>query len=347
MSFPGTRKELEDYLAQSRQRHIHLFHSSTPGSLVFSNNHILYKTAELHGDAPPDQQKKTCLDLPYDIGLCVEHARKHPHFHGFIITKNNFWRQFHISIIDVPITVNVDNRGQANLALGVICVVVNDNGTGLQWSLYVHTVHFRKTETKLLKDSLGQYVPFGDPQIWHNHRNLFRGPEPSPFLRCLYKLYPDTYTSILKEPWKKWREYTYCLHPNCGKCNTSGVTLPTQPLWHFQSTVQLHQPQVYSSPPLLYQTTSVSQSTSTISTSTSQNNTPPPATGNSIPSHNTPQHAQQIPIQPLSQHPTKYPAILIPPLPQHPTTPPAILIPLQLALLMVLFLLGNVRISYV
>ena len=94
MSIPGTRKELEDYLAQSRQRHIHLFNSSTPGSLVFSNNHILYKTTELHGDAPPDEQKKMCLDIPYDIGLCVEHAIKHPQFHGLIITKTIFGDNF-------------------------------------------------------------------------------------------------------------------------------------------------------------------------------------------------------------------------------------------------------------
>ena len=117
---------------------------------------------------------------------------------------------------------------------------------------------------------------------------IYSEDETLPFLKCLYKLYTDTYASILKEPWKKWREYTYCLHPNCGKCNMSRVTSSTQLLWHFQSTVQLHQPQVYSSPPLLYHTTSVSQSTSTISTSTSQNNTPQLATGNSIPSHNTP-----------------------------------------------------------
>ena len=175
---------------------------------------------------------------------------------------------------------------------------------------------------------------------------IYSEDETLPFLKCLYKLYTDTYASILKEPWKKWREYTYCLHPNCGKCNMSRVTSSTQLLWHFQSTVQLHQPQVYSSPPLLYHTTSVSQSTSTISTSTSQNNTPQLATGNSIPSHNTPP-CQAIAIQPLPQHPTKCPAILIPHLPQHPTTPPAILIPPQLALLLVLSLLKNIRISYI
>ena len=101
MSFPGTRKELEDYLEQSRHRHRNLFNSSIPGSLVFSNNHILYKTAELHGDVPADQQKKTCLDIPFDIGLCAEHAIKRPPFHGLIITKNNFWRQFYIAIVDV------------------------------------------------------------------------------------------------------------------------------------------------------------------------------------------------------------------------------------------------------
>ena len=94
MSFPGTREELEDYLAQPRQRHRHLFHGGPPGSLVFLNNHILYKSTELHGDVPPDQQKKMCLDLPYDIGLCVEEAINCPYFHGLIFTKKSFGDNF-------------------------------------------------------------------------------------------------------------------------------------------------------------------------------------------------------------------------------------------------------------
>ena len=41
-------------------------------SIVFSNNHILYKTPEFYEDAPAYLEDKTCLDLPFDIGhqLC-------------------------------------------------------------------------------------------------------------------------------------------------------------------------------------------------------------------------------------------------------------------------------------
>ena len=90
-------------------------------------------------------------------------------------------------------------------------------------------------------------------------------------VQCLYDHYPNTHVSISNNDWKKWRQYAYCLHPNCGNCTRSRVTLPTHPLWCFQSTVQLQQPKVYSLQPVLYQTTSVSQSASIISTSTSLN----------------------------------------------------------------------------
>ena len=108
MYFSGTREDLEQYLATSREHHQSLFRT---GSLVFSNNHILYKTAEFHEDAPADQEDKMCLDIPFNIGLFAHTAINHPHFHGLHYTvteETNSWRQFYIAKVDLPIGVNVD-----------------------------------------------------------------------------------------------------------------------------------------------------------------------------------------------------------------------------------------------
>ena len=104
MFFSGTRKDLEQYLATSSEHHQIFFNA---GTLVFSNNHILYKTSEFHEDVPGDEEDKTCLDIPFDIGLCADTAINCPDFHGLHYNKKtNSWRQFYITKVDLPIRVN-------------------------------------------------------------------------------------------------------------------------------------------------------------------------------------------------------------------------------------------------
>ena len=175
MNFSGSREDLEQYLATSRQHHKSWFNA---GRIAFANNHIIYKTAKFHKDAPADQEDKMCLDVPFDIGLCARTAINCPHFHGLHYNKETkSWRQFYIAKVDLPIGVNVV-RGQVKLDSAVICLIVKDYRKGLDNSLYVHTLHLRKTENKLLEDSLGKYVQVGDTKLLHNHRNLFREPKP-------------------------------------------------------------------------------------------------------------------------------------------------------------------------
>ena len=101
----GPREKLEQYLTTSRQHHRNLFNT---GRIAFSNNHIIFKTPEFYEDVPPDQEDKTCLDIPFDIGMCANTAINHPHFHGLHFNKKTkTWRQFYNAKMDLPIGVNV------------------------------------------------------------------------------------------------------------------------------------------------------------------------------------------------------------------------------------------------
>ena len=75
MSFTGNN--LEQYLTTSKENHRNFFNSNRS---VFSNNHILFKTPKFYEDAPAHLDKKTCLDVPFDIGHCANVAINHSHW---------------------------------------------------------------------------------------------------------------------------------------------------------------------------------------------------------------------------------------------------------------------------
>ena len=105
MSFTGDYPK--EYLRQSRENHQSLFNSS---SIVFSNNHILYKMPEFYEDAPAYLEDKTCLDLLFDIGHCADLATNYnPHYHIYHYDETcETLKQVYLIKVDLPIGVNIN-----------------------------------------------------------------------------------------------------------------------------------------------------------------------------------------------------------------------------------------------
>ena len=203
MSFTGDN--LEQYLRTSRENHQNFFDS---GRIAFSENHILFKTPEFYEVVPAHLDDKMCLDVPFDIGLYASVAINHPHFHCLHFDEEtNSWKQVYLVKVDLPIGINIVN-GQAKLNAAVICLIVKDYETGHDTDLYVHTLHLRINWNKFLNSNLGRYVQLRDPKLWCNHRKVFRGPNPHPFLQTRYDCYHNTKFSIHHKTGKVEKAYT-------------------------------------------------------------------------------------------------------------------------------------------